>query len=280
MHRALAFMARFVGVRPLYAAMAVFAVPCYLLLHFAATMSVWHYLRRRHGFGLFRSLWLTWLNHYRFGQVVIDRFAMYAGVTFRLERVNNDLFMELCRGDEGFVILSSHVGNYEMCGYTFRSVSKACNVLVYGGEARTVMSNRRRMFSANNIAMIPFADDMSHIFALNGALADGEIVSIPADRVFGSSKTVTCRLLGATARLPLGPFALAAHRQAKAIAIFVMKESAMRYTVYVCALDAGLGLKPNDRVQALAQAFATELEKVLRRYPEQWYNYYEFWENE
>ena len=278
MHRVLIAVLRHVGVRPLYAVMAVFVLPFYIATHRRAVLAVWHYLRRRQSFGLWRSLWLTWLNHYRFGQVVIDRFAMYAGIAFRLDRVNNELFTQLCDAEEGFVVLSSHVGNYELCGYTFNSTAKPISVLVYGGEAQTVMDNRQRMFARHNIRMIPVVDDMSHIFAMNSALADGQIVSIPADRVFGSPNTVECRLLGATAKLPLGPFALATQRGAPAIALFVMKESTYRYTVYVRQLNADTQLKRNERTTALAQVFANELETILRKYPEQWYNYYEFWE--
>jgi predicted LPLAT superfamily acyltransferase len=125
--------------------------------------------------------------------------------------------------------------------------------------------------------MIPTSDDMSHIFEMNNALADGQIVSIPADRIFGSSRSVECQLLGAKANLPLGPFALATQREVNTIAIFVMKEAAYRYTVYIRSVEADPKLKRNERTAALAQSFATELETILKKYPEQWYNYFEFW---
>lgn len=268
---------RLTGVRPVYAVMAVMVVPFYVLVRRQAFMAIYHYMRHRQGFGPWKSLRLTFLNHYRFGQVVIDRFAMYAGVKFQLDRVNNELFASLCEGDDGFIILSSHVGNYEMAGYTFTAAQKHYNALVYNGEKQSVMENRRRVFAQHNIKMIPTGEDMSHIFAMNSALADGEIVSIPSDRVFGSPRTVECRLLGAKASLPLGPFALATQREAEVIAIFVMKEKAYRYTVYIRPIEADVHLKRSERTAALAQAFATELEAILKKYPEQWYNYYEFW---
>lgn len=287
MHRALIAVFRHVGVRPLYAVMAIFVTPFYMLWHRRAFMAIYHYMRLRQGFGRWRSLRLTCLNHYRFGQVVLDRFAMYAmsGVAnprrqFHLERVNNELFTELCHADEGFVILSSHVGNYELAGYTFTATEKTYNTVVYGGESPSVMENRRRLFAKHNIRMIVVGDDMNHIFEMNNALAEGQIVSIPADRTLGSPKTVECQLLGAKARLPLGPFALATQRGVATIAIFVMKEATYRYTVYVRSLNAAPQLKRGERTAALAQAFATELETILRQYPEQWYNYYEFWGGE
>lgn len=278
MHRALTGAARLVGVRPLYAVMAVAVVPFYIVSHWRAAVAIWHYLRQRQGFGRWQALRRTCLNHYRFGQVIIDRFAMYAGMTFRLERVNNEAFARLCQGDKGFVILSCHVGNYELAGYTLTATEKPYNVVVYGGETPWVMQNRQRLFADHNIRVITVGEGMGHIFEMNSALADGQIVSIPADRTFGSPRTVDCQLLGARARLPLGPFAVATQRGVPALALFVMKESTHRYTVYVRPLQAAAHPKQGDGTQGLAQAFADELEKILRKYPEQWFNYYEFWE--
>lgn len=280
MHRTLIKVLRMMGVWPMYFVMGVFVVPFYVVLHRQAFMAIYHYMRQRQGFGRWRSLRMTYLNHYRFGQVVIDRFAMYAGLEFKLERVNNELFEELSDGDEGFVILSCHVGSYEMAGYTFTATKKPYNALVYGGETQSVMENRRKIFAKRGIRMIPTSEDMSHIYEMNNALAEGEIVSIPADRIFGSPRTVECQLLGAKAKLPLGPFALATQREAKTIAIFVMKEANYRYKVYIRPVQADTQLNRKEHTAALAQAFATELETILKKYPEQWYNYYEFWGDE
>ena len=67
MHRMLIGVVRLLGVRPLYVVMGVFVVPFYILLRRRAFLSVWHYMRRRQGFGWWRSLRLSFLNHYRFG---------------------------------------------------------------------------------------------------------------------------------------------------------------------------------------------------------------------
>jgi len=130
--------------------------------------------------------------------------------------------------------------------------------------------------------MIPASSDMSHIFVLNEALANGEIVSIPADRLFGSPRYVECDLLGSKARFPLGPYALALQREVPTLALFVMKESAYRYKIYIRRIEADPIPYKNRKEQAanLAQHFAYELETILRKYPEQWFNYYEFWNHD
>lgn len=140
------------------------------------------------------------------------------------------------------------------------------------------MQNRNRMFAGRNVNLIPVKDDMSHIFLLNDALGRGEVVGMPADRMFGSTKSVECRFFGATARFPIGPFLLAVERDVDATALFVMKESAKKYKVYVRKISADRRLSKKERIAAMGQQFADELERIVRAYPTQWFNYYEFWE--
>ena len=275
MHQTLIRSFRFLNLRFVYLGMAVFVIPFYMLFAHRGYIAIYHYFRRRHGFGVWKSFYYVYLNHYRFGQVILDRFAAYAGRKFEFERIGLPLFDELCSRQEGFIILSCHVGNYEMAGYTFTADRKRYNALVYSGEAETVMENRNRILSKHNIRIVPVKEDMSHLFVMNEALANGEIVSIPSDRIFGSSRFVECELLGEKARLPLGPFAMAMQRQVPTIAIFVMKDSAYRYKVYIRRVEANVSADASrqEKVASLAQQFTREMESVLKAYPEQWFNY-------
>ena len=279
MHKGLMWIFRLIGVRPMYAVMGIFVAPSYMLFNHKAYLSIYHYFRRRHKYSVWKSFWYTYLNHYRFGQIILDRFANYSGRKFDFELIGNDRLMELMDRPEGFVIVSSHVGNYEIAGYTFASEKKKYNALVFGGEAKTVMENRNRLLSGNNIRMIPVRDDMSHIFEMNNALADGDIVSIPGDRIFGSPKYATCDFMNGKARFPIGPMTLAVQRDSKVIAIFVMKEATYKYKVYIRELNTSEeGINRKERAMRVTQAFASEMESVLKEYPEQWFNYYEFWD--
>ena len=59
-----------------------------------------------------------------FSQVVIDRFAMYAGKHFEVRIEGYEHFQHLSNQKEAFIQLSSHIGNYEMAGYTLTSKEK------------------------------------------------------------------------------------------------------------------------------------------------------------
>ncbi len=235
MHRWLIRLLRGIDVRLIYIFTYVFVIPPCLFR--PGFKPIYHYFREHWGLGRLKAFVKTYQNHCQFGEVVIDRFAMYAGKHFEVDVEGYEYFRQLSSSPEAFVQLSSHIGNYELAGYTLVAHQKPINALVYYGEKQSVMENRARQFAGNNIRMIPVKGDMSHLFDIDQALQRGEIVSMPADRLFGSPKTVEVQLLGATAHLPMGPFSVATMRGLSVLAVNVMKHSTRGYRVYVKPLD-------------------------------------------
>lgn len=277
MHKHLIASLRYMDVRLLYAFAYVFIVPVCLVVNPSCGI-IYRYFRRRFGYSPLRSLWKTYVNHCRFSEVVIDKFAMFAGKHFRVDVVGKEYFDKLESGADGFMQFSSHIGSFEMAGFSLQTKSKQMNALVFGGEKATVMAERSKLFAHGNIRMIPVRGDMSHLFEINNALANGEIVSMPADRVFGSPKTISLEFLGKEAKFPLGPFQTATMRSLDVVAINVMKTSAKGYTAYVTSLAYDKTAPRKQQIRQLAENYVAELERMVRRYPTQWYNYFEFWD--
>jgi len=275
MHRWLVGLLRKIDVRLIYAFAYVFVVPPCLFR--PGFKFIYRYFRQRYGLSVPHAFWKTYLNHGIFAQAVIDKFAMYAGRKFDIEIEGNEHFQKLASKPEGFIQLSSHVGNYEIAGYSLVAKDKQFNALVYFGEKASVMENRTKMFSRTNIRMIPIREDMSHLFELDAALANGQIVSIPGDRIWGSSKSVPVTFLGHEARLPMGPFKVIATRGLDVIVVHVMKVALLRYKVIVTPLNYDKTAPRNKQVEQLSNLYAEELERIVRRYPTQWYNYFDFW---
>ena len=201
-----------------YSGMAIFVVPGYMLFNRQGYLSQYRFFRRRFGHSPLRAFADVYANHFRFGQVILDRFAIYGGMRFRLVIEGNERFMALTYEPGGFMQVGSHVGNFELAGYMLSQDRKTINALVFGGETGTVMENRVRVFENQNLRLILTDGSMDHVFEMNRALADGEIVSMHGDRVFGSQKTFPCQVLGAEAHLPMGPFILAASREVGGLA--------------------------------------------------------------
>ena len=276
MHKWLIRLLRYIDTRVLYLFVAAFIIPVCLLLNPSRGFA-YRYFRKRIGYGRMRSAWKTYVNHCHFGQVVIDKFAMYAGKRFNIEIENEQSFLDLAAQEAGFVQLSAHIGNYEIAGYSLVAESKRFNALVFAGEKASVMRNRDKMFAGTNISMIAIQEDMSHLFEIDDALTKGEIVSMPADRIFGSQKYIEHNFLGAKARFPLGPFSVATMRSLDVLAVNVMKTSLKGYKIFVTPLPYDKAASRQQQIRQLSSAYVAELEKRVREYPTQWYNYFEFW---
>jgi len=279
MHRWLIRMLRYIDVRVLYAFTAIFVIPVCLLINPSAGI-IYRYFRKRHGYCPLKAALKTYLNHCQFSQVVIDKFATYAGKKFRMEIEGIELFHRLAEGEDSFIMLSSHIGNYEIAGYTLSSDRKPINALVFFGEKASVMDNRAKLFADTNTQMIPIRPDMGHLFEIDQALQKGEIISMPADRLLGSQKKLQLPFLNGTATFPYGPFSIATVRELNVLAVHVMKQSARTYRIYVTPLSYDKEAPRQQQIQELAQKYVTEVQRIVGLYPTQWYNYFEFWKDD
>lgn len=269
MQKALIVLFRYMDVRVMYAVMAV-VILFYMLLKRQGYLAQYHYFHTCYGQRPLKAFVNVYRNHYQFGQVVLDRFAAYAGRTYKFIYDDKELFDRITTKADGVLLLSSHVGNFEMSGYHLTAVNKKIYSLVFAGETAVVQANKARMLAEHNIYMIPVANDMSHIYTMKEVLDAGEIVNMPADRQVFNSRTIVCDFFGRKAEFPLGPFRLATVMNKHVLAIWVMKEQWDTYRIIVKQLTA-------TTAQALAQQYADALEKVVSHYPLQWYHYYDFW---
>lgn len=268
MHRTLIALLKGIDVRVFYAIMAII-VPFYMIFNRKGYRSTKSFFQKRGEVGI-RCLLHIYLNHFRFGQIIIDRFAVYAGKHFDFESDGKDNIDNKMELPQGFIMMSSHVGNWELVGCMLNSKYKKINLLVYGGEKSAITENRNRLLGNHNMELVSVSDDMSHIFKMNAAIDNGEVVNIAADRLFGSPKHIDCPFLGATAPFPMGPFAFATQKKVDAFAVFMMKTSAKKYKLIVRPLAAGDAC-------VIANAYARELESIVNEYPYQWFNYFDFW---
>lgn len=277
MHKWLIRFLKVVDVRLLYAFACVFVIPPTMMVNAKARRTIYDFYRRGFKYGPLKAAWMCYRNHCAFAQTVTDKFAMYAGKKFSISIDGYEHFKALSEQPEGFVQLSSHTGNYEIAGYSLVAENKPVNALVYGGEKASVMANRNKLFDSNNIRMIPMTGDMSHLFMIDKALADGEILSIAGDRVFGSPKVFDIDFLGLPAQFPQGPFLIAAIKGLPMLYVTVMKTGLKKYHITVHRIPAGEEKNSRVRAKNMAEAYVKLLEDTVRRHPAQWYNFFEFW---
>ena len=270
MQRALISLFKFLPSVVMYFLMGL-VIPFYMLSDHRGYLASYRFFRRL-GRGPVGSFIGVYCNEFNLGMVVLDRFAMFSGKSFDFEVEGMEEFTSLAEREDGFMMLSAHFGNYEIAGYTLRTDLKKIYALVFPGETGTMTDGRARMFS-DKVEMIPLTEDLSHVFALSSALSDGQIVSMSADRLFGSRKFLTASFLGQEAPFPMGPFRFASSRKAPVLGVLVAKTGIRSYKAYVRRLDSGEGTSP----QTLCTNYSHMLEEAVGKHPEQWYNFFDFW---
>ncbi len=276
MHDKLVRCLCFIDARFLYVIAYVFVVPICIILNDSRRTS-YSFFRERLHYGIFKSAWKMYVNHCKFAEVVIDKFAMYAGKKFKITIDGIEYFQKLASKPEGFIHMSSHIGNYEIAGYSLVSENKTINAVVFEHEKEFVMKNRTNMFDKTNIKMIALKENMEHLFEIDHALYEGNIVSFPTDRFMGNTKYIECEFLGGIAKFPQGPFSVATMRGLDVLAVNVMKDGWQRYRIFVRPLEYDKTLRRKEQIMQLSSLYVKELETCIKQYPTQWYNFYDFW---
>ena len=273
----LSFLKRF-RVTALYPTLP-FIIPFCLLFVREPNRALYRYHRDIRGCGRWRALRSTFRNAYIFGKVVIDKFAIWAGRSeqFHVVQEHPEVPQQLFEQEKGVLFAGYHVGNFELLASTFINNPKKINVIIYGGESEMLSRQRSSVFLENEVNLIPIADDMSHLFAIKNALDNGEVVAILCDRLFGSPKRKTLDFLGHPANFPIGPFRLAAQMEVPVLSVAVLKEKSFRYNCRTTLLNVDPDLTLNQRCDQLMEQYVKSMEEVLRQYPEQWFNLYDFW---
>ena len=279
--KAIYYYFRYGSLRAIYG-LLIFIIPFYMIFSRKGyRSSVWYAKNILH-----RKSWkipfFVFHNFYAFGKVFLDRFAIFGNPNrkFRFTIENHHLFKELLQQQDGFIIASAHVGNYEILSYAFEQFEKKICPILYGAEAEVFQKLRTQFFQKHNLEPIILKEDGTHIFEIHNALKTGNIVSMPADRTMGNTKTFDMEFLGKTAPFPAGVFHLSATFNLPIVTMFVVKENYRHYKIFIEKIIKPEKEKKEDNVQLLCNEYDKSLEKIVRQYPEQWYNFYQFWEKE
>ena len=278
MQKALVSVFRHVPIQVVYAVMSVWLL-WYMLTCPRNTRAVYrfhHHHRQRHWWQACAD---TYHSYYCFGEAIMDRFAAFAGRRFFVEVPDRETYRVLFHSKDGFLMLFSHEGNSEMAGYGLSTPDKRMNVLAYMAETETVTQNRVQALAKNNLRLIPmFPNDMGHLYTINEALDNGEIVAMAADRIV-HAKTIRCRFMDGEADFPAGPFRMCVAAKRPILLVFVLKTKRDTYCAEVQRLEIPSELtKRNEQAAYLAQAYADALAQKAKAYPYQWFNFYDFWQ--
>lgn len=181
----------------------------------------------------------------------------------------------------GAIILTAHMGNYDLGAHLFAEMSKRPIVMVRAPETdpetrrfeeeahdRTNAEGLKIDFStrANELAL-----DLLH------AVQRGEIIAIQGDRVTPGISSLPATLFGKPTRVPAGPFALSMAARVPIYPLFIMRLGRRRYRLVVGApFDVQRTRDRNEAFEAAVAKWTRELEAVVKAGWQQWFAFEPF----
>ncbi len=269
------------GLRPAYAFLYLVCV-YYLLFDPTAVRSALAYTQRRFPkAGRIRRLWLAYLLFVSQGRCLIDRYChTYGGVTFDIKLNGFDkLDALLASGSQGFVLLTAHVGNWQIAMTALQRMKRPVHLLMRPEDNPAVRDSLRVQQVGESVSIISVDAPMGGIVEAMNAIARGDIVSIMGDRHYGH-RAVSIDFLGQQASFPCAPFVMAAAARCPVVVMLSAKTGEKTYVVEVCDVFHAKSQREAGRGRAHqhnAQRFANQLENWLVRYPMQCFLFHDIW---
>ena len=266
------------GVLPAYFLLR-FVVLYYFLFSWRSSRSIYSLYHKKLGYGRMASIFKLYRNYYLLGQSIIDKVVVMSGIknkfTYNFDGEEN--LREIVSRQKGGVLLSAHIGNWDIAGHLFKRLNTRIHIVIYDGEEEQIKKYLAVVTGKKSVNFIVIKNDLTHIYQISEALKNNELVCMHADRFLEGNKTFSANFLGEKARFPMGPFVLAATFKVPVSYVFAVKESNMHYHFFASSIKNYEQVEKNTIMQEMLLEFTREMEIKVKRYPEQWFNYYNFW---
>lgn len=267
------FLIKNAGLNAAYALLA-FVSFYYFVFNQKQTKIIYNYFRKRHNQGVFKSLINTYRNNFVFGQTIVDKVAIAAGLekkfTYEFDGIEN--IRQLAQDDSAGIMISAHVGNFELAQHFMGEFDKKIHLVTTDEERAAIKSLLDNVMAKPKVEFIIVNEDLSHIFEINKVIEEKQMICFTGDRFFPNTKTLEAEFLGETAKFPAGTFLISSRLRTPVLFVYVMRERNRHYHLYARKAEF-----TNRDANSLLEAYTNSIESILEKYPLQWFNYYDFW---
>jgi Predicted acyltransferase len=240
----------------------------------------------------------SYLTILSFALSVVEKMEGWLGKTKykNLIKHDDDLqdLISLLESGKGAYLIGSHLGNIEL----MRSLSSFCETGVSKKISVTTIMSMKVTSQFNNTlkeinpevvtnVIDPDSIGPETIFALQNEVENGGLVVITGDRTsaHNGKRFIEREFLGRTAEFPYGVFLIASLLKAPVFFVFgIRTKSAALFpknNMFVEKAKTDFNCsraETKKRIEKLCGEYVTTLEKYCIKYPNQWYNFFDFWQ--
>ena len=230
---------------------------------------------------------LVWRQYYRVGDLLLDRFAFWRNRTqgYEVEVVGQEWMEEIKARPQGAIFLSAHLGSTDFLkALSLKEQQKPVHAIMFNQNAQAVMEVLKKINPEAVAHIFELSKlDLGSIFALKEVIEKGEFLGMLGDRLTFGAKDRYSMLpfLGRSAPFGHGPLILASLLECPVYTVFALKTGEGRFEVRISKLAEQVILPKANRTQALEgdlQQYLSALAEAVCARPDQWTNFFPFWE--
>lgn len=222
-------------------------------------------------------------HYYWFASTILDRvyFLRHRFDQFDIRVHGIDtLDRALARG-RGCLLLGSHLGSFEVVravGLSREQIEVKVLMDEHNAPLIRGLIQELNPTVASTVIQVGGIDTMLQV---QECLNRGGVVGVMGDRLMTQDRYVQCEFLGASAAFPAGSMRLAHVTGAPVVLFFGLYRGGNRYDVLLELLGESVGVSQeqhDDRVREWTQRYADRLAYYSREAPDNWFNFYDFWQ--
>ncbi len=272
-HKIFVFILRKSGLKAAYVLLKVVSF-YYCIFAPSATRSIYAYFRAVQQYSPWKSVKSVYRNFYLFGQTLLDKVAVISGMNtpFTYSFDGKHHLKQLSEIGQGGILISAHLGNWEIAGFFLKEINLKVNIVMFEAEHIKIKDYLGKVMQNQNVKIIPIKQDLSHIFLINKALREKEVICMHGDRFVEGGRITAMDFMGKKAFFPMGPFTMAAKLGVPYTFVYAVKASDKHYHMSATPLQTA-----ERQPMEILHNYVTSLESKINDYPLQWFNYYDFW---
>lgn len=226
-------------------------------------------------------------SHFQnFSTCIIDRLSCWFNDLKETDFVDSkkDILLNQSLSGRGALLLCSHLGNVELASILAERLDNVhLNILAHTRHAEKINEIFNSISSRRNCEIFQVGQfDIAMAIHLHEKLNRGEWIIITCDRtpVTGSTHVTTIPFLGRMAPFSQGPFVLAILLGCPVYTLFCCKNENGLYEMHVDKFADVIECTKKNRavtILEMQKQYVAVLEKMVVRYPLQWFNFFNFW---
>jgi len=174
----------------------------------------------------------------------------------------------------GALVVTAHAGPWDAAARLLAADYRASVMVVMSAErdakARALHDDVR---TRSGVRLLHVGSHPLDVLPLLRHLRNGGIVAVQLDRVPAGQRSIDVSLFGEPARVPEGPFALAALASVPVLPVFVRRVGYLDYE-FVAGPAIALGRRPDAaELNKAAQRAIDEMERFIFAHPTQWFQF-------